>query len=229
MRGMLYLDLDNFPHTLPYEKTLEDFHGGEDLKLLARKAFGDLDQLGKLSAEKQKSHILFHCPKLTKTKNSTDIRLSVEVMKDLLTNPSIDAFIIASADTDYVPVMKEVKERGKECILLTQSSDSISDSLAEVADEILVCEKQATKPTRDKASRAKCQEILGKLFHATKDSQLQLASLNSHFITNGYQFKAHGYKSFKQFLTTCVDSHKYDISFETGLLLLKEPQKAHGR
>jgi hypothetical protein len=119
--------------------------------------------------------------------------------------------------------MKEVKERGKECILLTQSNDSISDALAEVADEILVCEKQATKPTRDKASRAKLQEILGKLFHSTKELQLPLSSLNSHIISNGYQFKAHGYKTFKQFLTTCIDTNKYDVSFETGLLLLKEP------
>jgi hypothetical protein len=50
------------------------------------------------------------CPKLTKTKNSTDMRLTVEVMKDLLTNESVDVFIIASADTDYIPVMKEVYE-----------------------------------------------------------------------------------------------------------------------
>jgi hypothetical protein len=160
---------------------------------------------------------------LTKAKNSTDMRLSVEIMKDLLTNSSIDAFIIASADTDYVPVMKEVKERGKECILLTQSNDHISDALADIADEILVCRKEVTKPTRDKAGRAKVQEVVGKLFHASKENQIILSSLNSHFMSNGYDFRTHGYKSFKQFLTTCIDTSKYEVNFDTGLLLLKQP------
>jgi uncharacterized LabA/DUF88 family protein len=219
MRAMAYLDLDNFPHTLPYEKTIEDFQSGsEDIHVLQWKAFGDLEQLSKLPLEKQQTHTLIPCPKLTKKKNSTDMRLSVEIMKDLLTNHSIDTFIIASADSDYIPVIKEVKERGKECILLTQNQDHISEAMTEIADQILVCEKQTNKPVRDRASRAKIQELLGKLFSKTQESQIAVAGLNSYFTSNGYNYKSHGYKSFKQCMTTCLDKKRYEIDFDAGLL-----------
>lgn len=219
MRAIVYLDLDNFPTTLPYEKTLQDFHGGsEDLRILQWKAFGDLDQLAKLPLEKQQSHTLIPCPKLTKKKNSTDMRLSVEIMKDLLSNSSIDIFIIASADSDYIPVIKEVKERGKECILLTQNHDHISEAMTEIADQILVCEKQASKPVRDRTSRAKIQELLGRLFSKTQEKQIAVSGLNEYFLTNGYNYKAHGYKSFKQCMSTCLDARRYEIDFDAGLL-----------
>lgn len=225
MRGILYLDLDNFPAAAPYDKALEEFHHAEELRILARKAFGDVEQLARLPLETQQSHILIPCPKLTKTKNSTDMRLSVEIMKDLLTNPSVDVFIIGSADTDYIPVMKEVKERGKECIILTNNTTHLNTALTDMADQIIVCEAAATKPKRDKHSRAKIQELLGKMFSKTKESCVPISGINDYFVNNGYNFKAHGYVSFKQCMSTCVDTGRYEFDFDAGILMLKKPLK----
>jgi len=225
MRGILYLDLDNFPATAPYDKALEEFHHAEELRILARKAFGDVEQLARLPLETQQSHILIPCPKLTKTKNSTDMRLSVEIMKDLLTNPSVDVFIIGSADTDYIPVMKEVKERGKECIILTNNSTHLNSALTDMADQIIVCEAAATKPKRDKHSRAKIQELLGKMFAKTKENCVPISGINDYFVNNGYNFKANGYVSFKQCMSTCVDTGRYEFDFDAGILMLKKHVK----
>jgi len=223
MRGIVYLDLDNFPATVPYEKALTEFHHAQDLRIVSRKAFGDLEQLGRLPLETQQSHSLIPCPKLTKTKNGTDMRLTVEVMKDLLTNMSVDVFIIASADTDYIPVMKEVKERGKECVILTNNTTHLNSALTDMADQIIICEQAATKPKRDKHSRAKLAELLGKLFAKTKEFVLPISGLNDHFVNNGYNFKAHGYVSFKQCMSTCVDMDRYILDFDSGIIMLKEP------
>jgi uncharacterized LabA/DUF88 family protein len=223
MRGILYLDLDNFPASVPYEKALEEFYSN-DLRILAKKAFGDMDQLSKLPLEKQQSHILIPCPKLTKTKNSTDMRLGCEIIKDLLTNQHVDVFVIASADSDYVPIIKEVKERGKECVLLTQNAASLSSVLTDIADQVIICEVAATKPKRDKSSRAKISELLGKLFAKSKEDVLPVSGLNEHFVNNGYNFKEHGYVSFKQCMSTCLDTHTYTIDFNSGIILMNKPR-----
>lgn len=224
MRGILYLDLDNFPASVPYEKALEEFYSN-DLRILAKKAFGDMEQLSKLPLEKQQSHILIPCPKLTKTKNSTDMRLGCEIIKDLLTNQHVDTFVIASADSDYVPIIKEVKERGKECVLLTQNTNSLSSVLTDVADQVIVCEAAATKPKRDKHSRAKISELLGKLFAKMKEDVVAVSGLNDYFVNHGYNFKAHGYVSFKHCMSTCLDTNVYVLDFDAGILMLKKPRK----
>jgi uncharacterized LabA/DUF88 family protein len=218
MRGIVYLDLDNFPATAPYEKALNEFHHSKDLRILARKAFGDVEQLARLPLESQQSHTMIPCPKLTKTKNSTDMRLTVEVMKDLLTNESVDVFIIASADTDYIPVMKEVKERGKECIILTNQVAHVSPVLTSIADQLIICEQSATKVNRDKHSRSKLAELLGRLFSKSKESVLPISGLNDYFINNGYNFKAHGYVSFRDCMNQCINETAYTIDFDAGTI-----------
>jgi len=218
MRGVIYLDLDNFPAKTEYEKALEEFYSS-DLRILAKKAFGDLEQLTKLPLETQQSYILIPCPKLTKTKNSTDMRLSVEIMKDLLTNPSIDLFIICSADTDYIPVMKEVKEHGKEVIILTNSTMNLNSALTDMADQIIVCE--SNKPKRDTHCRSKIAELLDGLFKKSKTANIMVSGINDYFVNNGYNFKTHGYRTFKQCMKQCLDKTKYEIDFESGLLYQK--------
>jgi len=225
MRGIVYLDLDNFPATAPYEKALAEFHHTNDLRIISRKAFGDVDQLGRLPLETQQSHTMIPCPKLTKTKNGTDMRLTVEVMKDLLTNSSVDVFIIASADTDYIPVMKEVKERGKECVILTNNKTHLNSTLTETADQIIVCEQAATKPMRDKHSRAKISELLVKAFSKSKDHIIPISGINDYFVNNGYNFKAHGYVSFKDCMMRCVDTDKYILDFDSGIITLNNSKK----
>lgn len=222
MRAIVYLDLDNFPVQSPYEKALEEFHTTnnlDELKILSKKAFGDVEQISKLPQEIQQSHKLIVCPKYTTLKNSTDMRLSVEIMSDLLTNSSIDTFIIGSGDSDYIPVIKEVKERGKEVVILTHNTNALSRALTDIADQIIVCE--GTKPKRDKHSRAKIQELLGKLFGKGKEPTFPLSGLNDYFVNHGYNFKAHGYTSFKQCMTKCVDPKLYEVDFDSGILSKK--------
>ncbi len=221
MRGIIYIDMDNFPSNSHYEKALDEFYSttDSDLRILAKKAFGDLEQFMKLPLEVQQSCSLIPCPKLTKTKNSTDMRLTVEIMRDLLTNPSIDIFIIASADSDYIPVMKEVKEKGKEVVILTQSNANLTSALVDTADQIIVCE--STKPSRDKHSRAKISELLGKLFSKQKENTASISRINDYLVNNGYNFKAHGYTSFKQCMNQCVDAKTYEFDFNSGLLTRK--------
>jgi uncharacterized LabA/DUF88 family protein len=46
-------------------------------------------------------------------KNSSDLELTVNALRDLYKNPNIDVFAIASSDRDIIPLLKEIKYENK--------------------------------------------------------------------------------------------------------------------
>ncbi|MFC5449361.1 NYN domain-containing protein [Paenibacillus aestuarii] len=52
-------------------------------------------------------------------KSSTDIEMTVEMMRDLYKDARIEAFVIISNDRDYIPVVKSIKAEGKITYTLT--------------------------------------------------------------------------------------------------------------
>jgi hypothetical protein len=118
--------------------------------------------------------------------------------------------------------MKEVKERGKECVILTNQTAHVNAALTSIADQLIVCEQSATKPNRDKHSRSKIAELLGKLFSKSKVLSLPISSLNDYFVNNGYNFKAHGYVSFKECMSQCINENIYDVDFDDGIIRVKK-------
>jgi uncharacterized LabA/DUF88 family protein len=46
-------------------------------------------------------------------KNSSDLELTVNALRDLFRNPNIDVFVIASSDRDIIPLLKEIKYGNK--------------------------------------------------------------------------------------------------------------------
>ena len=50
--------------------------------------------------------------------NSTDMRLIIDAMDILYTNPEIDCFCLASGDADYISLITRLKESGKKVIVM---------------------------------------------------------------------------------------------------------------
>tara|TARA_B100002051_G_scaffold275690_1_gene320575 strand:- start:38 stop:805 length:768 start_codon:yes stop_codon:yes gene_type:complete len=69
---------------------------------------------------------LIHCERISK-KNSTDIKLIVELMKILHTNDMIDLFYIITSDSDFRHVIPHIREKGKltYCIGNEQTNNSL--------------------------------------------------------------------------------------------------------
>ncbi|EFC41648.1 predicted protein [Naegleria gruberi] len=119
-KAILYIDLDNFPISRPseYLEMLAKIKSKYSIDVTAKKIFGDLNQFEKLPVDFQFSHQLIICPKVSSRKNTTDIALTIEVIKDLERKKPFDVFIIASSDSDFVPVVKAIRDEGKECWIL---------------------------------------------------------------------------------------------------------------
>ena len=216
MKAILYIDLDNFPIKDSYQNTLNDLIVNYDIRLLSKKIFGEMEVLRNLQLDVQQSHILIPCPKLTKYKNGTDIKLTIEIMKDLFTNNSIETFIIASADTDYIPVIKEIKEKGKEVILLKDKNAHLNSVLKEAADQVIECD--SNKSDNISKSNLIINNIIDTLFITNNSHTYNISAINDHLIKYKYYYKDYGFKSFKNAIIASIDSKKYSLDFNKELI-----------
>jgi len=131
-KAVIYIDLDNYPIKSDYNNALDAIETNHNFEITSKKVFGDLQQLQRLPQEVQYSHQLIVCQKVSSRKNSTDIALTIEVIRDLERKKAIDVFIIASSDSDFVPVVKAIRDEGKECWILPSCANPPPESLVNV-------------------------------------------------------------------------------------------------
>jgi len=124
MTTMVYIDNDNLQFT-KYEKVLTSF-------FFNRKAFFKIFineyELSKIDESYKNKHKFIVCN--NNGKNSLDISIAIECMKDLMRNRTIHTYAIVSNDSDFIPLCKEVKEYGKTCYLFVdrQPNDAAKDA-----------------------------------------------------------------------------------------------------
>ena len=216
MKAILYIDLDHFPIKDSYQHTLNDLNVHYYIKLLSKKIVGEMELLKNLQLDIQQSHTMIPCPKLTKYKNGTDIKLTIEIMKDLFSNNSVETFIIASADTDYIPVIKEIKEKGKEVILLKDKNTHLNSLLKEAADQVIECD--SNKSDDIYKSNLIINNIIDTLSAKSTTAKYNIGAINDNLIKYKYYYKDYGFKTFKNAMITCVDTRKYKLDFNTELI-----------
>jgi len=136
MTAIVYVDNENMPYQ-KYEDILEK-HLLTHTKVLYYKIFAGIREIAKLDELTRLKHRFIVCPRpITRDKNSADITLVIELMKDLLKNPAIETFIICSNDSDFIPVCKEVHENGKKCWLVIDSYNNSNELLDKIYDKVI--------------------------------------------------------------------------------------------
>lgn len=109
---VIYIDYDNIK--IPkYDKIINNLF--KNYKFTTKIFINEYDLNNLDSIIKFKYNIIL-CNSPAKSKNSTDISLTIECMKDIYSN-LYDIFIIISNDTDFIPLCKEIKSKNKECYL----------------------------------------------------------------------------------------------------------------
>ncbi len=108
---VVYIDHDNIKFS-KYEMIISSLFGSNTtIKIFINEnELKNIDNLTKIK------YNFFLCNSPVKTKNSADIRLVIESMKDIYSN-KYDKFVIISNDSDFIPLCKEIKSNNKECIL----------------------------------------------------------------------------------------------------------------
>lgn len=66
---------------------------------------------------------IHHLPVIISKKNTTDIGLTIKAMEKLFTS-DVEVYIIASNDTDFMPLASEIRSRGKIAVCLYTCKDN---------------------------------------------------------------------------------------------------------
>jgi len=137
MPYIVYCDNENIPYHKCEEllaKTINKQKGN----VLCWKIYAGAREIMKLDESVRLKHRLIVCQRtFINDKNSADITLTIDVMKDLYNNRAIDTFIICSNDSDFVPLCKEIQEQGKRCWLVIDSLKNKNEAVYKIFDKVL--------------------------------------------------------------------------------------------
>ena len=112
----LFIDCENISHK-HIETIIEELASYGEVNI--RKAYGDWknptlngwnEKLFDYSLEP------IHQPPYTTTKNASDIKMTVDIMKVMCQNNNIDYIALATSDSDFTPLVTEIKSQGIQVI-----------------------------------------------------------------------------------------------------------------
>jgi len=143
----LFVDLENYfgfcnGLGLPVDLGMEIDKMAEIGKVTIRRSFGDIQKMpcssekkGEMRRMLQKNKIIHEdIPYQTQYKNSSDIRLVIEVLSLVFSNQDINIVAVAGCDRDYIPLFTKLREIGKEIIGISGSKDNTPDVYVKAAD-----------------------------------------------------------------------------------------------
>lgn len=108
----LFIDCENISHN-HIEVIIEELATYGEVNI--RKAYGDWKNPSLNSWNKKLfdySLEPIHQPPYTTTKNASDIKMTVDIMKTLCLNNNIDYIALATSDSDFTPLVTEIKSQG---------------------------------------------------------------------------------------------------------------------
>ena len=152
-------------------------------RIASIQAFGDWIEFSKEVPEIQKNGIQpIFVPLSQGGKSSLDCYLTVSAMKLFFQNNTIDTFILASGDRDYIPLIAELKALGKKVVILAVP-DTLSHDLTMMVDAVISYQPRSkhsdeTQKQSNEQVQAYVLETLREMEkHAVNDRWVNLASI----------------------------------------------------
>jgi uncharacterized LabA/DUF88 family protein len=192
MSAVVYIDNENMPYH-KYGQVIEKHF--IKTPILQYKIFAGIREIAKLDEITRLKHRFIVCPRpITRDKNSADITLVIEIMKDLFKNQAINTFIICSNDSDFIPICKEIHEAGKKCWLVIDSYNNANELLDKIYDKVidLEFEKKEQEKVADRLRKKQEDEVAAVaavIDKHRKDLQGQLLILLNAFVATNPQYK----------------------------------------
>ena len=175
-------------------------------RVIVKRAYADWSKTTKKSQEQLQELGIeaiqnFHSGR--SAKNSSDIRLAIDAV-DLLHTAPVDLFLIASADSDFVPLVSKLRSGGKD-VIGAGRRDVVSQTLVKSCDRYIYLEGGTKAPVVLKKSID--EDVLGLLLRAVRassdaDGKVLGTKLRQSMgrIDPSFDFKSLGFDNFSQFL-----------------------------
>ena len=153
-------------------------------------------------------------------KNSTDIKLMLDMFKILYTNDVIDVFFIVTSDSDYRHVVSEIKLKGKQCFCI--GSERTNTSLQNICDKFIKIEnlRRAESPSADKPvlEKVRWKKMYQDIKRLLSEHDLICMSKILSVWQQKYQFdyREYGHCTFSSFLFHNYGSELQKVSIGNG-------------
>jgi len=144
---------------------------------------------------RQNGLMCVHCDKIS-GKNSVDLRMSVDIMKTLYTNDTIDLYYLVTSDSDYRHVIMEIKQKNKTAYCIGVSN--VSQTLTSVCDKYTKIEDLLHK----EPVLVTIEEIWNVVHKSILENKTGISIIKDDILRKYHAFdqKAYGYTKFSDFL-----------------------------
>ncbi len=174
-------------------------------RIIVKRAYGDWSSAGKKRDQLLELGIepiqVFHAT--PSGKNTSDIRLGIDAV-DLLYQSTVDAFVIVSADSDFVPLVSRLRAAGK-MVIGAGDKKNAPHSLVISCDRYYYLEKQAKQRTRVRRGKGRSPDaLLTRAVEATMDEQGRVVGSKLHQalqrLDPSFSFRVLGHSTFTRYL-----------------------------
>lgn len=205
----LYIDCENIsPRQLDPIMQKLSFYG----EIIIRRAYGNWQKENlKAWNEKFYEYALkpIHHLEYAKGKNASDMSLAIDVMNMLSRN--IDIFAFASSDSDFTPLVMELREHGKRVLCFGESK--ASQPFKKICSEFICCDKQIQQKTRKELRQdTRLVNILRNAVDEEKNEndQASFFSVEANLKRNGFSVATFGYEKLSDLLKE-IDIFEIDV------------------
>lgn len=194
MKIGLYIDGENIPYQF-YNKLLENIEKLNG-KIIFKKLYCDFGMLGINGTYNDvKNYCLKNNIKQIQVinnsgKNSSDNVIQFEIMKELK-NDIVDVYIVATGDYDFINIINEIHENGKEVIGIGLSNSS-SKLLKKCCDKFISLTKI------DKINLSPFQDALLLLIENYEENMIHLSKVKEDILLKDSSFNEQNY-NYKKF------------------------------
>lgn len=206
MNIAVFIDGDNIPST-DVKNIIDEIRGHG--RIITANVYGDWSQYNMtnwMSVASSNGITCVQCDRLT-GKNSTDIKLMLDMLKMLYTNNTVEIFFVVTSDSDYRHVVSEIKLMGKQCFCL--GSAKTNSSLQNICDKFVKIENlkkvkdEPTSPNKTTTlSNNDYNIMLRDILRLLSEHEAVCMSKIKAEWTKKYQFdhREYGHQTFSSFL-----------------------------
>lgn len=145
VRSALFIDYENLP--LPpgsianWLAWLEDgvFDDDKARRFLVKKVFWNPAAIKHSAAFEAAGFEVVLCERFAELGNSLDIRMAIDIVETCRKNRRIDEFILATTDSDFIPVLQKLHELGKRsAVVVDPTKMNVYTTYRQHADTLIV-------------------------------------------------------------------------------------------
>ena len=171
-----------------------------------------------LFAARDNGIITIQCDKIS-GKNSTDIKMCIDIMNVLYNIPHISLYYIVTSDNDFRHVISEIKKMNKKihCI----GSKYVNNSLVKICDKYTKIEILTKNRKKISTIKKSNNEIKNEILSILDDSSEEVnLSLIKDILQRKYNFdyREYGYLSMKNFIKSEYNDILFILIIDTDVL-----------